>query len=395
MSRPSVDAELKALIPPLADAELERLEQNLLEEGCREPLITWRGLLLDGHHRLEICEKHGLPYETRALDLPDRAAAESWMIRNQLGRRNLTREQFTVLLGWRYLKEKRQGERTDLTSGQSDPKSDRTSARIAAEHNVSEKTVRRAAATVESLPEMTPAEQAQALATAREIKRQRRRERDEQCEAERAAILATDHPLDGAGYRLFTYAVNGGNPPDMPRPNAIVTDPPYPEKYLPVWRDLFRLAADILPDGGSLLALSGQAHLPEVLSFAQDSGMAYQWTLAYFTPGQSTQAFGRRVKCNWKPLLWFVRGGYFGEHVEDTITSGENDKSRHEWGQSVSGMAAVIERFTIPGKIVYDPFMGAGSTGEAALRTGRLFIGSDVDEAWVKTSAERLAKVAS
>lgn len=77
---------------------------------------------------------------------------------NQLGRRNLTREQFTVLLGWRYLKEKRQGERTDLTSGQNDQKSETAAERIAADHNVSEKTVRRAAATVESLPELTPAE---------------------------------------------------------------------------------------------------------------------------------------------------------------------------------------------------------------------------------------------
>ena len=82
--------------------------------------------------------------------LADRDCARVWIIDNQLGRRNLNPDQFRVLLGQRYLAEKQiQGTRTDLTSGQNDPKSERTSATIARSRGVSEATVRRAAKVVQ------------------------------------------------------------------------------------------------------------------------------------------------------------------------------------------------------------------------------------------------------
>jgi hypothetical protein len=50
-----IDPEFRALVFPLTEAELTGLEESLLAEGCRDALVTWRGFLLDGHHRLEIC----------------------------------------------------------------------------------------------------------------------------------------------------------------------------------------------------------------------------------------------------------------------------------------------------------------------------------------------------
>lgn len=172
-ARPVIDPELSGIIPPLAAAELERLEANLLADGCRDPLVVWRGVLLDGHNRLAICERHGIPYTTVSVELPDKAAAMDWMLRNQLGRRNLTREQFTVLLGRRYkLRKKAVGERGPAKSGQNDPASGHATAEaIAAEHGVSEATVRRAAKAVDALPDVSPAEQAELLRAARELKR--------------------------------------------------------------------------------------------------------------------------------------------------------------------------------------------------------------------------------
>ena len=86
----TIDPEFHALIPPLTEAELEQLEKNLLADGCRDSLVTSRGILLDGHNRLAICEKHSIAYETMSVELPDRNAAMAWVIRNQFGRRNLT-----------------------------------------------------------------------------------------------------------------------------------------------------------------------------------------------------------------------------------------------------------------------------------------------------------------
>lgn len=85
-----IDQELQSLIPPLSEDEFEQLEKNILEDGCRDALIHWNGVILDGHNRFKICNEHGLPYETKGLDFNDKAEARIWMRNNQMGRRNLT-----------------------------------------------------------------------------------------------------------------------------------------------------------------------------------------------------------------------------------------------------------------------------------------------------------------
>ena len=68
----------------------------------------------------------------------------------------------------------------------------------------------------------------------------------------------------------------------------------------------------------------------------------------------------------------------------------DNDKRFHEWGQSVSGMTDIIQRFTNPGDIILDPFLGGGTTGVAAVSMGRKFIGTDIKSANVEKARERI-----
>ena len=114
-----IDPEFKARIPPLAPEELEQLEANILAEGCRDQLVTWRGILIDGHNRFAICCKHGLTFQTVEREFEDRQAAELWIIRNQMGRRNLEAIDKVPLLERKReilagMAKERQGERTDL-----------------------------------------------------------------------------------------------------------------------------------------------------------------------------------------------------------------------------------------------------------------------------------------
>jgi hypothetical protein len=73
-------------------AEYKELEAMLLREGCRDPLVVWdeTGILLDGHNRLDICQKHNIPFEIRRMSFENRESAMLWMLQNQLARRNLT-----------------------------------------------------------------------------------------------------------------------------------------------------------------------------------------------------------------------------------------------------------------------------------------------------------------
>lgn len=86
-----IKKEFEKLIPPLADSEFDLLEKNILADGCREPLVVWNGILLDGHHRLSICLEHGLPFKTvpPREEIKENLDAKIWVFENQLGRRDL------------------------------------------------------------------------------------------------------------------------------------------------------------------------------------------------------------------------------------------------------------------------------------------------------------------
>jgi len=87
----AIDSEFKALIPPLSEEERELLEASIVADGCRDALVLWDGILIDGHHRHEICTRLGIEFDTIEMaNIETRNDAMMWIIRNQLGRRNLT-----------------------------------------------------------------------------------------------------------------------------------------------------------------------------------------------------------------------------------------------------------------------------------------------------------------
>lgn len=104
-----IDPEFRDKIPPLSQDEFSKLEENILEDGeVREPLVVWHNTIIDGHHRWAIIQKHPeIPYKVKQMDFPDKWAAIVWMCRNQLGRRNITDEQKTVLIGEAYNAQKK------------------------------------------------------------------------------------------------------------------------------------------------------------------------------------------------------------------------------------------------------------------------------------------------
>jgi site-specific DNA-methyltransferase (adenine-specific) len=176
------------------------------------------------------------------------------------------------------------------------------------------------------------------------------------------------------------------------KPSQIITDPPYPKEFLPLYSWLAQCAAKVLPEGGSLLAMAGPSYLPEIMA-SMSAALRYHWTIGYCTPGaQAAQIWPRKVIAYWKPVLWFVRGEYSGKWVSDCVKSQSNEKAHHHWGQSETGMTALVERFSEPGELICDPFMGAGTTLRAAKDLGRKAVGIEIDEAHCESAALRLAQ---
>lgn len=177
--------------------------------------------------------------------------------------------------------------------------------------------------------------------------------------------------------------------------DAIITDPPYPRDYIPLLTDLSQVAARVLKPHGILAVMIGQTYLPEVYERLTEH-MDYHWTLAYLTPGgQAVQQWERKINTFWKPIITLTKGKYEGAWIGDVAKSdvNDNDKNHHHWGQSVSGMTDLVTRLTKPGDHVLDPFMGAGTTGVAALQENREFTGCDIDPEHVATATRRLEMV--
>ena len=94
----TVNEELLAYIDPLTPDEHQALERSLLAEGCRDALVLWGEVLVDGHNRYGICTKHGIPFNTvqntRFKSIDD---VHLWMIDQHLGRRSVSDFQRGVL----------------------------------------------------------------------------------------------------------------------------------------------------------------------------------------------------------------------------------------------------------------------------------------------------------
>lgn len=87
---PTVLAEMAELLPPLGGEQLAALEQDLLRNGCYSPIIVNEDLVIvDGHNRQSLCEKHGIPYKMAVFSFEDLLEAKQWALDTQKGRRNL------------------------------------------------------------------------------------------------------------------------------------------------------------------------------------------------------------------------------------------------------------------------------------------------------------------
>ena len=156
-----IDPEFAHIVPAISDEEMERLEKNILhDKRVLEPIAIWEGVIVDGHNRYKILKRHpDIPFTTVDLEFADRCECLSWIIDNQLGRRNLPPEDRKYLIGKRYEAEKmRHGLniRYDCSGigrmGQSDPSSEHgTRGQIAKETGKSGSYVKRAYQTAKAV----------------------------------------------------------------------------------------------------------------------------------------------------------------------------------------------------------------------------------------------------
>ena len=176
--------------------------------------------------------------------------------------------------------------------------------------------------------------------------------------------------------------------------DLILTDPPYASEYLPLYQELPFHAHRWLKNGGWCMVMVGQRHLPAVLSALAAGPLDYAWTLCLEANGGTTGIHFLKVQSVWKPVIILRKGApQFREWTLDILRYRwtPDDGDHHKWQQELAPFIKLIRAATDPGTMIADPFVGSGTTGLAALATGRSFVGCDLDAEAVATARLRLS----
>uniref|UniRef100_A0A6M3K0V0 Putative methyltransferase n=1 Tax=viral metagenome TaxID=1070528 RepID=A0A6M3K0V0_9ZZZZ len=164
--------------------------------------------------------------------------------------------------------------------------------------------------------------------------------------------------------------------------DLILTDPPYPKEFLPLWKDLAVVAERILKPGKFLIAYSGQLYLNEIFTYFKDAGLEYYWLAGLWHKGSTAIVNARNVINEMKPILIYCKPPLKKNQNTfiDMFISEKKNKDLHEWGQNIEVIELLIEKFSAPNDLIFEPFAGSGTTLTASKTLKRKCIGCETDK---------------
>ncbi len=401
-----VDQEFRSLIPPLDATEYQQLEESIREDGCRDALIIWQGknIIIDGHHRYDICTKHNIPYRIFEKPFKDKEEAKIWIKKNQIGRRNISpylkAEYVFDVAEWEEMKglaKENQGDRGNFVVN-----SQRSNIQLAHKLSIGEQQASRIIRIHKS--PLTKEEEKAKLRTGelgvntvykeikkREEKIERDKQRQELSQIGQQIANTTEVVIQNCDFR----SNNGHIPADSI--DLIFTDPNYAEDFLDVWQPLAELATRVLKPGAFLLVYSGQTFFPDVLKFLLSSGLEYYWLAGKYHDQGHVSIWAKKVWTQWKPILIFKKPGNSNSHkwFLDMLRMGARTEAKKldNYGQSSEDAKYFIDKLSEPGDLILDPCCGSGTILAAAKMMGRKVMGFDINNDKCNITLARLAAI--
>ncbi len=203
--------------------------------------------------------------------------------------------------------------------------------------------------------------------------------------------------------------------PSLDRVDLVVTDPPYKltsggltagglhermggdydnsGQIVPCdidWPDFMPHLYSVLMDGAQAYVMANNRNVQAMLNAAEDAGFGFHNLLVW-------------DKLTATPNRWYMKNceftGFFfktpAKSIKDCgakqlISCPQVDVSDHPTEKPVALMRHYIDQSSIAKQTVFDPFMGSGSTGVAAIQSGRRFIGIEKDEKFFNMAVERI-----
>lgn len=394
-----MEIRFKNIIPPLSADEYNQLEQNILRDGIREPLVMWGDTLIDGHNRLSIAQKHGIDYKTVSMCFPDDDAAKKWIIINQFGRRNLSLfERARLALELKPIiaekaKEQQLSTLKQNTVSQNSVERAKpidTQKELAAIAGVSHDTIAKVERIEADASDKIKAQvKAGALSINQAYQAVRLNDKKQEIIESQAAIAAQSvggvpvvHLADCMGFDL-------GEQIDL-----LLTDPPYStdvpniERFVERW--LYGALDKVKPTGFAYIFIGAypgelKAYLnvdtPKHITLEQVLVWTYKNTLGNNPKG--------RYKQNYQAILFYR--GIDAPDLDCPLTTeqwavqeinapdGRQGDRYHAWQKPMEIAERFIRHSTKPGDLVFDPFACTGTFVLAAAKLGRRGIGCEID----------------
>lgn len=379
-----IHPEFRSLIGPLTKEERQQLEANLVAEGCRDPLVTWNGILLDGHNRFEICERLGIPYQTVEIELPNDEAAKLWIEEHQIGRRNLTNDQ-RAAIGYRIMQRRvaisnqerarKGGNARSLSLVEAPtteiPPAPRQREVAAAQLGVSPNKLRVVSAIAKESPDLVEKLVAGTL-TIQQAK-------EETAERTRRLLRNAAKKINPSESQIHIgdLSLLSGLIPDGSA-DLFLTEPPSERDAVPLYGRLAALAQRKLKAGGLCAVLCNPLLFDQVFA-EMTKHLDYFWIAGIVgdAKARSVRVFERRIVSTLRLAVIFAKRplrmtGRSALPFMTDIIPGEHDQQQLQY---------LVEHLSKPGQLVVVPFVGNGTVPIACINTGRRYVGTEMDPA--------------
>lgn len=397
--------ELESLIPPLSNEEFKQLERNILEEGIREPLITWNGILIDGHNRYRIAQEHDMNYETLEKEFENINRVKEWMIHNQFGRRNLSNYQRSVLalqledVFREKAKEnlKLAAEKTNtplqISANPIEIKSIDTRKEIAKIANVSHDTIDK----VKVIQANATSEVKQKLSSGtmsineayKEIKKE---EKIEETRKEKNEIIKQVEAIEISN--VFNGdSINFIDKIDF-KIKCVITDPPYGMNYISnrrtasikdkgIFNDenldlaietvnkVFSKLYNKMDENSALFCFIGWKQEKYFIELIEDIGFEVKNVLIWNKNNHGTGDLIYSFAPKHERIIYATKGKVKLNYRHPDVLEGSDIRTNHPTSKPIDLLKKLIESTTLQNDIVVDPFAGHGSTGIAAKELNR------------------------
>ena len=376
------------VLPPLAPEARQALAEDIRRHGVLVAVeVDEEGNVFDGHHRVELAAELGIEYPVVVRSGMSETERVEHALRLNLLRRHLGPVEWAHAFrrlaearGIRLGSQGRQGGKTDSV------------AVFAAELGVTPRTARRRLRLADRLaghPDLAAhvdrgdldATRAETLARERAFE-QRRADASPPPMTSLADGIDIHHgPFQEVLAHIEDESVD-----------LVLTDPPWQwdVETLDLWDDLGAFAERVLRPGRALIAYSGSGCLAAAIN-RLSRHLDYVWAGALILPGRHNEVHAVMARDASTPIVFFSKDRYEPRHwFINALSSPGAEKDAHPWQKPLGNVAYYLERFSEPGELVCDPFLGGGTTAVAAQRAGRRFVGCDLDPGAVEVTIERL-----